>query len=115
MPTFDGYRPKLAGPQPAEICTSTFTTSGNTGALTSSESFGCTVSRTGVGLFTLVLDRAYRKVNVTYGVLAATTAQLLKIDSNNGQTIVFRQVTAGGNVAVDTAVMTIDVQMVCRG
>lgn len=115
MPTFDGYRPKLAGPQPAKICTTKFTTSGSTAALTSSSSHGCTVSRTGVGLFTVVLDRAYSSVVVGMSVTAQTTAQLAKIDSNDGQTIVIRQVTAGGNVAVDSAIMTIDVQMVCRG
>ncbi len=104
------------GPSGAKLITLSFTTSGTTSDVTINEAQGATVARTGVGLFEVTLNASYKAVTVAMSVQAASTAQLFKLDSRNLTTgkIVIRQVTAGGNTAVDTLAARIDLVIVGR-
>lgn len=102
MPTLARNRAKYIGPAPVETATIDFTTSGSTTAPTTNQAYGCSVARTGVGVFVITLDRAYRLLLPTLSVQASTTAQLFIITAKTTSTITVTQVTAGGGTAVDT-------------
>lgn len=108
--------PKAYGTSGMDIMTCSFTTSGSTAAVTVLEQQGCTVSRTGVGAFTVVPGKVYKNLTVSIGVIGASTAQLHKIDSKSasGRSVVIGQVTAGSDTHVDTMVATIDVIIIGR-
>ncbi len=102
--------PKAFGPGGGEFCTVSFTTSGSTTDVTTNESAGATVARTGVGTFVVTTDRVYKHVTVGMSVQAASTAQLFIITARNlaNRTITLTQVTAGGGTAVDTLAATVN-------
>lgn len=108
--------PKQYGPSGGEILTCSFTTSGSTSDVTTNESAGCTVARTGAGTFVITMDRVYRHVTVGMSVQAATTAQVFLITARDltAKTITITQVTAGGGTAVDTLAATVNVNIIAR-
>lgn len=106
---------RVYGPGGPELVTCKFTTSGTTSDVTTVEAQGCTVARTGVGVFVVTFGRTYKVIpNVTFSVQASTTAQLFIITAATTSAVTITQVTAGGGTAVDTLAATINVQAVGR-
>lgn len=101
-------------PSGAELLQCDFTTSGTTSDVTTNEAQGCTVARTGVGVFVVTLGRTYKAFTVGMSVQAATTAQLFVITARTTSTITITQVTAGGSTAVDTLAARINLVIVGR-
>lgn len=108
--------PKAVGPGGAEVLSISFTTSGTTAAVTTNESAGGTIARTGVGVFVVTLDKVYKHLTVGMSVQAASTAQLFIITARSlsARTITITQVTAGGGTAVDTLAATVNLVIVGR-
>jgi hypothetical protein len=106
--------PKVYGPNSARMLVCSFGLV--TTALTAGEQQGCTVSRTTTGTYVVDLLKVYKDVNVTMGVIAASTAQLFIITAVDlaAKTITIKQVTAGGSTAVDTITATINLQILAR-
>ena len=105
----------IFGPNSQSIAHGRFTTSGNTGAVTTNEANGFTVARTGVGVFVVTYAKAAKVApTVTFSVQGSTTAQLFIITANTTTATTFTQVTAGGSTAVDTLAATIHVQAIQR-
>lgn len=99
---------------PVDILVVDFTTSGTTSGVTTNEARGCSVARTGVGVFVVTLNRAYKHFSVGMSVQAATTAQLFIITARTASTITLTQVTAGGGTAVDTLAARINMTITAR-
>lgn len=87
-----------------------------TTALTAIEEQGCTVSRTAAGTYVLDLLKTYKNITVTYGVIAASTAQLFVVTAIDlaARTVTLKQVTAGGGTAVDTLTARVDLIIFAR-
>ena len=105
---------RVYGPGGPELLTCSFSLV--TSTLTAGEQQGCTVSRTTTGTYVIALGKVYKSVVVTYGVIAASTAQLFIITAIDlaAKTITVKQVTAGGGTAVDTLTARVDFQIIGR-
>jgi hypothetical protein len=93
----------------------TFTTAG-TGTVTTVDAWGCTVARTGVGVFVITLATVGKHFNVTLGTEFTTAAQttIVTAKSLTNRTVTITVVGAGGSTATDTTGMTINAQIAIR-
>jgi hypothetical protein len=105
---------KVLGPE-HRYAMVTFTTAG-TGAVTTVDAWGCTVARTGVGVFVVTLATVGKHYNVTLGTEFTTAAQtpIVTAKSLSAKTVTITVVGAGGSTATETTGMTINAQIAIR-